>query len=214
MKRPRSSINAPGLKEANEWMEQVILESEKFKATVEKPPSMSFHIPITDTNLLMQAHNEQMYNSLNTAEQQQRLLNQTLGNCNQDVSNQSLIPHQIIISGVMDDDFFHLTCHIDNALKNKIENGEYMDLDKLLPKDNGFYGKAVAVSNETKLGWVLSEGSTYLVLAKNTSRINCFRHWEQAFRMYATVYCTKKPTRTREIWQYVSVINTASMSYS
>ena len=32
--------------------------------------------------------------------------------------------------------------------------------------------------------------------------------------MYTTVYCTKNPSRAREIWQYVSIINTASMSYN
>ena len=32
--------------------------------------------------------------------------------------------------------------------------------------------------------------------------------------MYATIYCTQNPHRAREIWQYVSVINTASMSYN
>ena len=86
-------------------------------------------------------------------------------------------------------------------------------MDKLLLKDNPFQAKVVA-SNETKLEWVQSQGSTYLVPAKTTSRINCFRRWEQAFRMYATIYCTKNPSRAREIWQYISVINTASMSYN
>ena len=88
-----------------------------------------------------------------------------------------------------------------------------MDLDKLLPKDNNFNGR-VSANNETKLEWVQSKGSTYLVPASKTSRINCFRHWEQAFRMYATIYCTKHPKRAREIWQYVSIINIASMSYN
>ena len=32
--------------------------------------------------------------------------------------------------------------------------------------------------------------------------------------MYATLYCAKNPDRAREIWQYVSIINTASMSYN
>ena len=54
----------------------------------------------------------------------------------------------------------------------------------------------------------------YLVPAKSNSRVNCFCQWEQAFRMYATIYCTKNPLRAREIWQYISVINTASMSYN
>ena len=56
-------------------------------------------------------------------------------------------------SGITDDDFFHLTCHIDSPLKNKIENGEFVDLDKLLPKDNTYQGTVVA-TNETKLEWV------------------------------------------------------------
>ena len=98
-------------------------------------------------------------------------------------------------------------------MRRKIENGQFIDLDKLLPKDITFAGRPVN-SNETKLEWVQSEGSTYLVPAKNASRVNCFRQWEQAFRMYATIYCTKNPNIAREIWQCVSVINTASMSYN
>ena len=120
----------------------------------------------------------------------------------------------VVGNGLSDDDFFHLTCHIDPTLKKKIENGEFVDLDKLLQKDNSFHGRPSAYSNETKLEWVQSEGSTYLVPAKNANRINCFRRWEQAFRMYATIYCTKNPDRSREIWQYVSVISTASMSFN
>ena len=42
MARPRSSINAPGLEEAQKRMEQAI-ETEKFQAAVERPPSMSYN---------------------------------------------------------------------------------------------------------------------------------------------------------------------------
>ena len=28
------------------------------------------------------------------------------------------------------------------------------------------------------------------------------------------IYCIVNPNRTREIWQYISIINTASMSYN
>ena len=124
----------------------------------------------------------------------------------------SIQNRQVVGTGVSDDDFFHLTCHVDPALQAKIEAGKYIDLDKLLPKDN-LFGKIVS-SNETKLEWVQSEGSTYLVPAKSVSRINCFRCWEQAFHMYATIYCTKNPNRACEIWQYILVINTALMSYN
>ena len=133
-----------------------------------------------------------------------------------DVNSGSSMSRQIIggsSGGLSDDDFFHMTCHIDENLKNKIEKGVFVDLDKLLPKENPFQARTVS-NNETKLEWVQSEGSTYLVPAKGASRVNCFRRWEQAFQMYATIYCTKNPNRAREIWQYVSVINTAAMSYN
>ena len=32
-----------------------------------------------------------------------------------------------------DDDFFHLTCHIDSNIREKIEKGDFVDLEKLLP---------------------------------------------------------------------------------
>ena len=35
---------------------------------------------------------------------------------------------------VEDDDYFHLACHMDASLKAKIEKGEYIDLEKLLPR--------------------------------------------------------------------------------
>ena len=98
-------------------------------------------------------------------------------------------------------------------MKGKIEWREFVELDKLLPKDKLFDGRQ-NFNNETKLAWVQSEGNTYLVLARKSTRINCFRRWEQAFRTYATIYCMVHPQRAREIWQYISVINTASMAYS
>ena len=33
-----------------------------------------------------------------------------------------------------DDKYFHLTCQVDAALKSKIESGEFVELDRLLPK--------------------------------------------------------------------------------
>ena len=38
-----------------------------------------------------------------------------------------------------DDDFFHVTCHVDANIIQKIEKGEFVDLDKLLPKDKFGY---------------------------------------------------------------------------
>ena len=35
-----------------------------------------------------------------------------------------------------DDDFFHITCHIDKALREKIERGDFVELEKLIQKKN------------------------------------------------------------------------------
>ena len=114
--------------------------------------------------------------------------------------------------GISDDDFFHLVCHIDSALKLKIEKGEYVDLDKLLPKEKNDSMENKAGSGE-RMEWIHEQGATYLVPAKKHSRISSFRKWEQAFRIYATIYCGANPTHAREIWQYISVINTAASSF-
>ena len=61
--------------------------------------------------------------------------------------------------------------------------------------------------------WIQCDGGTFLVPARKESRITNFRRWEQAFRMYATIYCGANPYRAKEIWQYISVISTATSSY-
>ena len=56
--------------------------------------------------------------------------------------NELQLINQVIPSigtGVSDDDFFHLTCHIDPSLFHKIEKGEFVELEKLLPKDKVNY---------------------------------------------------------------------------
>ena len=45
------------------------------------------------------------------------------------------IPVLSAVSNENDDDFFHITCHVDPSLKEKIERGKYVELEKLLPKD-------------------------------------------------------------------------------
>ena len=111
-------------------------------------------------------------------------------------------------SGVSDDDFFHLTCHIEPSLIHKIEKGEFIELEKLLPKDK------IGKHDEGRLEWVQRDGGTYLVPAQKDNKIGSFRRWEQAFRAYATIYCGANPHRLKEIWQYITVINTAASSYT
>ena len=112
--------------------------------------------------------------------------------------------------GFSDDDFFHMICHIDDSLKTKIEKGDYIDLEKLLLKDK----VSKRFSDDTHLEWVNRDGGTFLVpVSDREHKINSIRRWDQAFRVYATIYCGSNPYWSKEIWQYVSVINTAAASY-
>ena len=124
---------------------------------------------------------------------------------------QQVIERVNVGAGKSDDDFFHLTCHIEPNLINKIENGEFVELERLLPKEGVNYRK----TDENKLAWVQRDGETYLapVIDRN-SRITSIRRWEQAFRMYATVYSGAHPDRAKEVWQYIHVINTAAATYA
>ena len=108
-----------------------------------------------------------------------------------------------------DDEFFHITCHVDPVLRAKIERGEFVELEKLLPRDQ-FCNRA----EEGKLEFYNKDGHTFLAPANKEGKITNVRRWEQAFRVYATIYSKAQPHRAAEIWQYVYVINTAASSYT
>ena len=98
--------------------------------------------------------------------------------------------------------------HLEEGLIKKIENGEFVDFAKLIPKD-----KIIAETDETKLKLVIHEGKTFYVPAKGNSVITGFRKWEQASRVYSNIYTRKHPTRVTELIQYNHVIHTASHTY-
>ena len=108
---------------------------------------------------------------------------------------------------VTDEDFFYLTCHVEKGLQAKIEKGEYVDLEKLLPQDR------LQRKQADKLTLVHRDGDTFFTPEDSGKRITNVRRWEQAFRVYATVYCRVNPGRAGEIWQYIDVINTAAAAY-
>ena len=107
-----------------------------------------------------------------------------------------------------DDAFFHITCHVDPKLRRMIERGEFVELDKLLPK-NRFRKKQY----DGKFRWIMKGSDAFLSPVENESGISGIRKWEQAFRVYATIYSKANPHRSAEIWQYIHVINVASATY-
>ena len=106
----------------------------------------------------------------------------------------------------MDDEIFHLTCHIDSTLMEKIKKGQFVDLEKLLPSER-------FKKDNTQFEWCVKDGSTFLTPAEKEKKITNIRRWDQAFRMYASIYCRANPERAGEIWQYIEVIHTAAAAY-
>ena len=111
-----------------------------------------------------------------------------------------------------DDEFMHVTCHIDDNLRQKIGRGEFVDLDRLIPKS-----RAQIMSNvKEDIEVIKKDGSTYILPngGNKETRISSVRKWETAFRVYAAIYSEINPARSAEIWQYVHIINTAASSYA
>ena len=112
-----------------------------------------------------------------------------------------------------DDDFFHVSCHIDPTLRVKIEHGEFIDLEKLLPKPRSISGGTGFMNDTGRLELMIKDGHPYLGPPQSEHRINGVRKWDQAFRVYATIYTQANPSRAGEIWQYVDIIHTAANTY-
>ena len=109
-----------------------------------------------------------------------------------------------------DDEFFHVTCHVELSLKQRIRRGEFVELEKLLQKN-----RQKRISDELKMELVHRDGQTFFAPSEDKeSKISSVRKWEQAFRVYAAIYSKANPTRAAEIWQYVHVINVAAASYA
>ena len=105
-----------------------------------------------------------------------------------------------------DDEFFHITCHVDPTLRGKIEKREFVDLERLLAKER-FRGRG---DEPGHLEFYSKDGYTYLAPANRDYKITNVHRWEQAFRVYAAIYSNANPSRAAEIWQYVYVINSAA----
>ena len=112
-----------------------------------------------------------------------------------------------------DDDFFHVSCHIDNNLKTKIQNGEYIDLERLLPRDRSGVLEGNH-SEESVLELVSKGGQTYFAPAKDRAKITSVHKWDQAFRVYAAIYSEANLNCSAEIWQYIYVIHRAALVYN
>ena len=101
-------------------------------------------------------------------------------------------------SDQVDDKFFHITYHVDFALRTKIEQKHFVELEKLLIKDRPF----MKAGTDNSMGLCTKDGVTYFApMFERETKITNIRKWEQAFRVYVVIYSKAKPGRASEIWQ-------------
>ena len=100
-----------------------------------------------------------------------------------------------------DDEFFHVTSQIDPSLCIKIERGEFVDLERLLPQDRAM-GKSHADDLNKQLYQLITQGTNNFLEppVPKTGKINNNRKWDQAFRVFAAIYTNANPEQASEIW--------------
>ena len=109
-----------------------------------------------------------------------------------------------------DDEFFHITCHIDTQIRQKIEKGDFIELEKLLQKSPN-----LEKPNEKRMQLVNRDGESFFIpTTDKETKIDNIRKWEQAFRIYTTIYCSANPHRSGEILQYAETIHKAASIFS
>ena len=110
-----------------------------------------------------------------------------------------------------DDEFFHVTSQKDLSLRLKIERGEFIELERLLPKEH-FPGRSNADDLNKHLYQLITQGTNNFLEPPipKSGKINNVGKWDQAFRVFAAIYTHANPARASEIWQYVYVIHTAA----
>ena len=197
-----SGTNREEMERARQLTDDLILQSEQFKANVVAPQGMEQHIFLQRNNFMQDSFN--FMNPLNNISMRNKfIMPNGLAPVNQEI--------QWLRNFDQDDEFFHVTCHVDDTMKSKIVKGEFVDLERLLHKDKMGISGGKVMNDDSLFKFGVKEGHPYVApINEGQGKINSVRKWDQAFRVYAAIYTEANPTRASEIWQYVYVIHTAA----
>ena len=112
-------------------------------------------------------------------------------------------------SAMVDEAYLTVGRHVEEGLRQKIWNNEFIDFARLLPRDR------VVREEDHRLEFVFKGGASYLVPAtdQDNSMITNYNKWEQAFRIFSNIYTQKFPQKAAELIQYNHIIHTASMTF-
>ena len=119
-------------------------------------------------------------------------------------SKDNVLLHSVLI----DEGYLSVAGHIDESLKKRILQFEYIDFARLLPNDR------VIQEDDNRLTLINKGGTPYLIPANETTLgITSYGKWDQAFRIFSDVITSRYPGEAHELIQYNHVIHTASQTY-
>ena len=128
--------------------------------------------------------------------------------------NDRFVANQMRVSihqaAVVDENYVIIGGHLDENLRNKIFNHEYVDFARLLPKDR------MQREEDHRMEIINRNGATFFVPVSDretAGSIANFAKWEQAFCVFSNVYTGFFPERATELIQYNQLIHTASLSF-
>ena len=110
---------------------------------------------------------------------------------------------------MVDEGYQVVASHLDEGTQTKIMKGEYVDFERLIPKDH------VQAQEEYRVEMKIKDGKTFwsTSAAEEVTQISNYPTWEQAFRIYSDVYLRAQLVRAVELIQYNHIIHMASQSY-
>lgn len=109
-----------------------------------------------------------------------------------------------------DDKLFQLTAHVDDITLRMIQNGEYVEFSKLLPRE-----KVVPAQDKGKFQIVDDDGKPAFsqYVPKDLYSISNFKKWELAFDIFAKIYSDSYPLRAPELLEYKHIIRRGAESF-
>ena len=116
-------------------------------------------------------------------------------------------------ASLVDENYLVVGAHVDQGLKQKIINHEYVDFARLVPRDH------ITREEDHRMELVSKGGNTYFVPVSDReigpgSGISNFAKWEQAFRVFSNIYTKEYPGCSSELIQYNHIIYSASQSFT
>ena len=115
----------------------------------------------------------------------------------------------LLHSVLVDEEYTAIASHVDNHMRRKIIEGEYVDLVRLIPRDR------VSSEEDQRMEIVNRGGLSYWVPVseRSSNTINNIAKWEEVFRIYSRIYTEGNPTRGVELIQYSHIIHKAALEY-